>query len=497
MSDLKCSFIVPGYKCDDVIFRNIDSILDQDYKNYEIIPVLNGEWSSKGDLIKILHEKYGDKIKLQAPIQPGLGNANNLGFDLSTGDIISHLSSDLYLMPGALRNWVETFNEHPDVDLVYSGYKIVSENPRDIYYSNPFNRYHLECENFIDGANPYRRKIMKKWNTSLKSLVDWDFALSLTDYGAKGYWIQEPLYYAEPPKAGGLSDDSNQNWIRRRREIQNLHNIPDRPICITSPERYPFALELAKMCAFDFRMYPGHKSHEYNLIYSYGFPVGEENIQYSTGVFFRHFGHKVIHWTEKDMLSLLNWRMNDVFYFTDSVLRRIENHFCMNQKQQAILFRLGINADIVYPPISEFTSNFKVERSVSVNDSDIMDQLRRAMPDLEFKLNDPSCPIAVHFQDDIINTLKSIIFGCHVITNEYLPNIHFIEGFNNVPELRKMLVHTIRQILKKNEVPDPKIISDYFDKTRVSYFKRRLEKIAEKKVSKYAKLIDMGREVNA
>jgi glycosyltransferase involved in cell wall biosynthesis len=194
--DLKVSFVIPGYKCDEFIERNIESIFDQDYQNYEIIVVLNGEWNTRKELLSKLSEKYKWKVNLQWLDRPGLANANNYGFSISTGDIISHLSSDLYLMPGALRNWIDAFHEHPEMGLVYSGYKLVSDNPLDIYYSDEFDRYHLECENFIDGANPVKRDKWKPFSTDLRSLIDWDWALSITDDGTRCYYIKEPLYYA-------------------------------------------------------------------------------------------------------------------------------------------------------------------------------------------------------------------------------------------------------------------------------------------------------------
>lgn len=491
-STLKCSFVIPGYKCDDVIDRNLASLLDQDYKNWEAIVVLNGIWETKEALASTLREKYhGDQIRIMSIPEPGLGNANNVGFRASTGDIISHLSSDLYLMPGALRTWVEAFEDHPDCDIVYSGYKFVSQDPSDIYYSQSFDRYHLECENIIDGANPYRRKIFKPWSVSLKSLFDWDFMLSLTDHGSKAFYIHEPLYFAEPPKPGGLSEDSNRFWVKRRREIQALHHIPDRKICVASPDHWKRALEIAKMCEFDFRMYPGHKPHEYNLIYSYGFPVGENKIQRSTGIFFQHYGHKVIHWTESDVNSLLNWEMKNVIYYTDMVLKRMKNNFCMTQKQQRDLIKLGLEPEIVYPPVFKDDMTEKLTDTISVNDHGILDQLVKAMPDITFKLNDPKCGMSIHFQDDVTNVLKSIISGNHVITDDYLQGTYRIEGFTNVPELRKMLVHTIRRLRRLNIPPDEKTIKEFTDKTRVSFFRNKLERIAEKKVEKYGKLIDL------
>ena len=103
-------------------------------------------WDTKEELIKSLKEKFGDKIKLLSHDQGGLGRNNNIGFEHATGDVISHLQSDLYLMPGALRNWVEAFEDNPEHGLVYSGYKLVSPNPMDIYYTNSYDRYHHECE---------------------------------------------------------------------------------------------------------------------------------------------------------------------------------------------------------------------------------------------------------------------------------------------------------------------------------------------------------------
>jgi hypothetical protein len=113
------------------------------------------------------------------------------------------------------------------------------------------------------------------------------------------------------------------------------------------------------------------------------------------------------------------------------------------------------------------------------------------MPDLTFKLNDMNCGITVHFQDSMQNLLKSVCMGNHVITEAYLPNTYQIQAFQNIPELRKMITHTIRQIRKsKPEISDTDL-SEYRNQTNPAYFKRKLEKIAEKHISKYARLEDI------
>lgn len=493
--DLKVSFIIPGYKCDEFIERNLSSILDQDYKNWEAIVVLNGTWDTKEELHKSLTTKYGiDKIKVISIKESGLGNANNVGFNESTGDIISHLSSDLYLMPGALRTWVEILSEHPEYGFAYSGYRFVSNDPTQIYYSDKFNRHHLECENFIDGANPVRRKNWKEWNKSLKSLVDWDFFLSVTDDGTKGYYIKEPLYFAELPKEGGLSHDSNDNWIKRTNEIKKLHNIPSRDICMASLTQPDYALKTAEMLDVDYKMHPAFKPHEYRLIYLWEFDCTDMNIQRNTGMFFNHYGHKIIHWTGKDIRSLCNMRWVDVDLYAQMVMKKIDNHFCLTRNDQKVLSRIGVEAQIIYPPIRMAEVTEKKDKVISCNKPDLVDQLKKAMPDFEFAVNDLSCPITVHFEDDVERIIESVCNGNTVITNTDVPGVRLIQGFTNVPELRKMIVHQVRNSIRYIKDIEQDVINDYKTQTSHKNFLNKLRKIADKQIYKYGKLEDI--EVN-
>jgi glycosyltransferase involved in cell wall biosynthesis len=487
----KVSFVIPGYKCDEYIFRNVDSLFDQDYKNWEAIIVLNGSWDTKGELIKRLHEKYGTTIKLHSLDVPGLSNANNFGFTHTVGDIISHLSSDLYLMPGTIRTWVEALEENPDYGFAYSGYRFVSNDPTQVYHSCKFSRHHLECENYIDGANPVRRENWKSWNTDLKSLVDWDFALSLTDDGTKGYYLKEPLYYAELPKTGGLSDDSSRYWSKRNQQIKEAHNIPYRDICIASL-RYPdYALELAEMLNVDFKMHPAFKPHEYKLIYVYDFNCEDMNIQHNSSFFMNHFGHKIVHWTGKDIRSLANLRWFDVDLYVQTVLSRLDTNYCLSRMDQRVLKRMGLDAEVIYPPMRIKDAPEKKELSISCSDEEIKDQLTKAMPDFKFFMNDLSCPVTVHFEDSINNIIQSVCNKNIVISNTDIPGSIHVQGFSNIPELRKMIVHQIRKAIKIKDEPDPYIVADFKNQVNPSNFYKKLRKIADKEVTKYGRLQEM------
>ena len=80
------------------------------------------------------------------------------------------------------------------------------------------------------------------------------------------------------------------------------------------------------------------KPHDYRLIYCYGFMCGEDDIQRSTSMFFQHFGHKIIHWAGPDINSLLGtWNINTAMYYMDMVLKRINQHWVTNKRDDGLL----------------------------------------------------------------------------------------------------------------------------------------------------------------
>ncbi|MEI7668283.1 MAG: glycosyltransferase family A protein, partial [Erysipelotrichaceae bacterium] len=87
------SVIVPVYNVEKYIDRCVSSILNQTYKNLDIILVDDGsqdksgqicdEYALKDNRIKVLHKSNG-----------GLSDARNKGIELSKGEYISFVDSD-------------------------------------------------------------------------------------------------------------------------------------------------------------------------------------------------------------------------------------------------------------------------------------------------------------------------------------------------------------------------------------------------------------------
>ena len=80
MSEINVSIIVPCYNCEKYIEENIQSILKQTYKNFEVIYINDG---SKDNTLNIL-KKYvntDNRIKVIDSENRGVSHARNLGLD--------------------------------------------------------------------------------------------------------------------------------------------------------------------------------------------------------------------------------------------------------------------------------------------------------------------------------------------------------------------------------------------------------------------------------
>lgn len=88
----KISVILPAYNCENYIEAAIESILNQTYKNFEIIIIY--DVSSDQTLKKINFFKKNKKIKIVNGNSSGLIGALNLGLLHSSGEFIARMDAD-------------------------------------------------------------------------------------------------------------------------------------------------------------------------------------------------------------------------------------------------------------------------------------------------------------------------------------------------------------------------------------------------------------------
>ena len=100
------SVIIPVYNVKDYLRESVDSVIDQTYKDLEIILVDDGSSDGSG---KICDEYLSrdNRIRVIHQVNQGLSTARNTGLDAMHGDIVAFLDSDDAFMPDMICTMVK------------------------------------------------------------------------------------------------------------------------------------------------------------------------------------------------------------------------------------------------------------------------------------------------------------------------------------------------------------------------------------------------------
>ena len=104
------SVIIPTYNRGWIIKEAIDSVLAQDYTEFELIVVDDGSTDHTSDVL----DSYGDDIKVLFQKNKGVSAARNRGIAEASGKFIAFLDSDDLWLPQKLTVQIEFFNQTPD-----------------------------------------------------------------------------------------------------------------------------------------------------------------------------------------------------------------------------------------------------------------------------------------------------------------------------------------------------------------------------------------------
>ncbi len=118
----KYSFIVPVYNTADYLNKCLDSILNQTYKNFEVIIINDGSPDNSINIINNYKERYNNIIVIDKENE-GLSVARNCGIKVATGNYLIFVDSDDYVETDLLEN-IE--KEIEDVDVLR--YQVVMES---------------------------------------------------------------------------------------------------------------------------------------------------------------------------------------------------------------------------------------------------------------------------------------------------------------------------------------------------------------------------------
>ncbi len=119
----KVSAVIPFYSNVGWLCEAVESVLNQDYENLEVIVVNDG---SK-EVVAGFLEKYGDKIKYYEKQNGGCASARNYGNRFADGEYIAFMDSDDLWTEGKLAYQMEKMIEY-NAEWSYSDFEVFGEN---------------------------------------------------------------------------------------------------------------------------------------------------------------------------------------------------------------------------------------------------------------------------------------------------------------------------------------------------------------------------------
>jgi glycosyltransferase involved in cell wall biosynthesis len=125
LSPFKFSIITPSFNSGRFIEDAIQSVLQQDYSDFEHIIIDGGSTDNTLEVLK----QYSHLRWVSEPDR-GQSDAINKGFKMATGDLVAWLNADEYYLPNALATVAQQSLTTPDADVYYGEVLYVDENRR-------------------------------------------------------------------------------------------------------------------------------------------------------------------------------------------------------------------------------------------------------------------------------------------------------------------------------------------------------------------------------
>lgn len=262
------SIIVPVYNTSEYLERCVNSIINQTYKNIEIILVNDGSTDNSQEIIDKLKEK-DSRIKTRIKENGGLSSSRNWGLDIATGKWANFVDSDDYLMPREIETMYTEMKKH-NAQLSICGYsyteRVIDENE---YKAIVYDNHELMKQLFLDNtitSHSWRKlypiEIFNKYRFPEDGKIVLDMAIDhyFLQNIEKAVYIPAPLYiycYENP------TNITNSNGKNFKASFDRAYRLIER--MEFSDKYYPDLSYILEPQACNFLLSSYVKAQEYNI----------------------------------------------------------------------------------------------------------------------------------------------------------------------------------------------------------------------------------------
>lgn len=182
----KVSIVVPVYNCEKYLAEAITTLLEQTYKEVEVIVVDDGSTDCSYEIAAT----FADRVQLIRQTNQGQSVALRNGWNAASGSILSYLSADDRLLPNAVEQCVNVLRNSPGSVLVYPDFYLLNAQGQTTQLVTPpdYSEYELYAQlHCLPGPGAFFVRAAYErvgpWRTDLRQMPDLEFFLRLASIG--------------------------------------------------------------------------------------------------------------------------------------------------------------------------------------------------------------------------------------------------------------------------------------------------------------------------
>jgi glycosyltransferase involved in cell wall biosynthesis len=165
----------------------IDSVMQQTYKELEVVAVENNSTDNTWSVLKVEKEKHNEKLTILKELNPGAPAARNKGLNAATGKYIQFLDADDILLPQKIEHQVSLFERETGASFIASAYanqdlngkrreKLIKADHLNNWWNLLYSELGRTSGNFWKKENLDE---VEGWDESLSSTQEYDLMFRL------------------------------------------------------------------------------------------------------------------------------------------------------------------------------------------------------------------------------------------------------------------------------------------------------------------------------
>lgn len=238
------SIIIPVYNTEKYLVKCLDSVINQTFKNIEIICINDGSTDNSLDILKE-YQVLDNRVKILDKENGGSSSARNVGIEHAKGKYITFIDSDDFIELSTYESLLSFFNI-PKVDLVYFSTQLVIEDGKSRTQDEQY--FEHKYTGFVELSNDVIKKMdVCVWNKIYKLSIikkyDIKFPNGISYEDNPFFWS-----YALVCDCAFFVNDKLYNYLIRTGSIMNQHNQKNKIYQKTSHE-------LDSLLCFEYLLY--------------------------------------------------------------------------------------------------------------------------------------------------------------------------------------------------------------------------------------------------